>query len=778
MGQASSSPSTSPISPRTTTLPRNYRGNSRENEHERFISTETTQLLTPDPEEDIEGDADVRSGDGHRSMVIGRHDGHACYHPHAIGDICYPQDEFGDLPVYKTIHRIRRDIISAIDDPYSLEQLRDPRLNVSVVRPLVVKLYDLDDLSVVANRVLRRFHEDHTGSEGLLLLSRILVGGFDPFQGAPNNVIQESSNFGWAAKSRTGANRSLPALEIAIIFQSKAFLSSSACHKVISSIYEGRIIYTPTAFMDILPYHYKNKPISLYNPREAPLFNQYRLIVPRTRNYLEVCHFLLLLVFYLYVMADRDPSTFGGMELLFIVYTSGWSLDQFCSILEHGWHVYTQNLWSFLDVTFAVIFGIYLALRFKGWHTYNVCTGQHALDVLALGAPVLVPRLAFNLMSENMLFISLRAMMRYFTVLTILAVWCFAGFLLSMIWLGNGIHEPITVSKWMLWIWFGLDGTGITTSAQFYWLLGPILMVTFAFLGNTLFLTILVSMLSTTFSTIVSNATAEIQFRRAVLTLEGVKSDSLFAYFPPFNILALFVLMPLKFVLTPRWFHKINVAAVRFLNAPLLLLIGYLERRQLWAGPRRQKEAEQLPRLPHRPRLWDFSRGFSVHGDLQAVFDAEPPSDIASEIGIESDNDIRRDLNVFENDFAREFNGSTKSKSGQNPFNPREHMKRRDTANSAKRIRRDSVAPFAGMTIPKYLRDLLNEGSSDEEGEDIKGRLEKLEQCMGRVEGLLGRLCRDLDGKSEEGGGEDGDVGGDGTLSDLDTSVAVEFSDD
>jgi hypothetical protein len=36
----------------------------------------------------------------------------------------------------------------AVDDPYSLEQLRDPRLNVSVVRPLVDRLYDLNDLSV------------------------------------------------------------------------------------------------------------------------------------------------------------------------------------------------------------------------------------------------------------------------------------------------------------------------------------------------------------------------------------------------------------------------------------------------------------------------------------------------------------------------------------------------------------------------------------------------------------------------------------------------------
>lgn len=142
-------------------------------------------------------------------------------------------------------------------------------------------------------------------------------------------------------------------------------------------------------------------------------------------------------------------------------------------------------------------------------------------------------------------------------------------------------------------------------------------MVAFAFLGNTLFLTILVSMLSTTFSTIVSNATAEIQFRRAVLTLEGVKSDAIFAYQPPFNILALFILTPLTYVLTPRWFHKVNVAAVRTLNAPLLLLIGVIERRTLWAGSRREYEAGHLPRSRSRPSLWDFSRGFSVHGDIQ-----------------------------------------------------------------------------------------------------------------------------------------------------------------
>lgn len=189
---------------------------------------------------------------------------------------------------------------------------------------------------LVANRILRRFHEDNPGSQGLLLLAQILVGGFDPFQGASEEVRQEQSTLSWTTKTRTGYKRKLPALEIAIITESKTFLSSSACQRVVSAIYEGRVVYTPTSFIDILPDHYKQKPISLYNPRKAPMFNQYRLIVPRTRNILEICQFMILLVLFLLVMADRDPSTFGFMEVVFIVYTCGWVLDQFSSILEHG----------------------------------------------------------------------------------------------------------------------------------------------------------------------------------------------------------------------------------------------------------------------------------------------------------------------------------------------------------------------------------------------------------------------------------------------------------
>lgn len=62
---------------------------------------------------------------------------------------CYASTH-SQLPVYKNIHRIRRDIISVVEDYLSLDQLRDMRINVSVVRPLVDKFYEQDDISIGA----------------------------------------------------------------------------------------------------------------------------------------------------------------------------------------------------------------------------------------------------------------------------------------------------------------------------------------------------------------------------------------------------------------------------------------------------------------------------------------------------------------------------------------------------------------------------------------------------------------------------------------------------
>ncbi|KAL2867471.1 uncharacterized protein BJX67DRAFT_380819 [Aspergillus lucknowensis] len=580
-------------------------------------------------------------------------------------DYHFHNDPYAGLPVFATIHWIRQHIMKLISksyDPYTIEQLQELRINTVIVRPLVDRLYNSDNLSViycllvnrmhflrqqtsqshlqtvstaratlcelVACRVLWRFDDENPGAEGIVLLTNILVAGFEPFQNAPKEVLSRlPGTMRWPVQRRGGYESKLTALELAIISDSKVLLSSSSCRKVIDAVYCGNITYTPLSSVDILPDHYKHRPVSVYNPRKASRLNHYRLIVPRLRSMIEVCQFIVLLVLYVLAMVYREGLELTAVEMIFCAYTCGWILEEFAAIIEHGWHVHMQNLWSFLDLIFIFIFFAYLTLRTYSQVTAQAELAKGALNILSISAPILVPRLAFNLIPDNLLFISLRAMMRDFTIYSLLAVWCFAGFFISMKWLlkiENPDADPgaATISKWMLWIWFGLDGTGIEQSVDFHTVLGPTLMITFSFLGNILFLTILVAMLTNTFSKIAVNADEEIQFRRAVLTFEGVKSDAIFAYWPPINILALVLLLPLKFVLSPRQFHTVNVAATRVLNAPLLLLISTYERYQM-----------SSPAQPHRRSRWSALCGWTFtglfpHEAIHAVFDWDSPQEL------------------------------------------------------------------------------------------------------------------------------------------------------
>ena len=575
----------------------------------------------------------------------------------------------------------------------------------------------------MAIKVLQLNDVDSLEPETLLLLAKVLVADFDPFQNAPNEVTQDNGqSFSWAIGEKERSGMQSTALELAIISESKSFLSSSACQKVIDAIHKGRVIYTPFSPIDILPDHYKHRPISIYDPRKAPLLNQYRLIVPRTRYVLEICQFGLLLLLYLLVMVNRDGCKFTWYELTFGVYTFGWVLDQFASVLEHGWQVYTQNLWSFLDVIFAFTYGVYLILRVYGMAAQNIELSRLALDILTTGAPVLIPRLAFNLMSNNMLIVALREMMADFSILSLLAVWCSAGFLLAMTWLSNGLHDPTTISKWMLWVWFGLDGTGIEKSVDFHQVLGPLLMIAFAFLGNTLFLTLLVAMLSHDFSAIVANATIENQYRRAVFTFGGVKSDSIFAYQPPFNILAVCLLLPLKFMVSPRWFHKINVAAIRTLNAPLLLVVCLYERRYLW----RDRERKEFGPSGQRSRgFWNLSK-FSAYSGVRAVFNNEP-----SESSLHDLPDINKSTVNIASDRSPVIRESY----------------RNETSRSTQRRRKSHssfpASPF-GLTNRMY-----NVPHALETRKEFKQRIDALEASTKRIEDAISKLCERLDESKE-----------------------------
>jgi hypothetical protein len=81
-------------------------------------------------------------------------------------------------------------------------------------------------------------------------------------------------------------------------------------------------------------------------------------------------------------------------------------------------------------------------------------------------------------------------------------------------------------------------------------------------------------------------------------------------------------------MVSPRWFHKINVTAIRTLNAPLLLIICLYERRYLWKDSQRKEFGPQGRRSRG---FWGLPK-FSIYGGVRAAFNHEPSEPLLYDI--------------------------------------------------------------------------------------------------------------------------------------------------
>ena len=117
-----------------------------------------------------------------------------------------------------------------------------------------------------------------------------------------------------------------------------------------------------------------------------------------------------------------QPDNINSYEVWLVVYASGFALDKFAtvlgsvkrfqlgfvllakrSVLEHGMGIYVRNLWNSIDLCFCAIFGLYLVLRILDLSDASSIYFAESLNVLACGAVILFPRLAFLVVSNNAL---------------------------------------------------------------------------------------------------------------------------------------------------------------------------------------------------------------------------------------------------------------------------------------------------------------------------------------------------------------------------------------
>lgn len=273
-----------------------------------------------------------------------------------------------------------------------------------------------------------------------------------------------------------------------------------------------------------------------------------------------------------------------------------------------------------------------------------------AFDILSCAACILFPRLAFFAVSDNVVVLSLRAMIAQFVFFIGIAAICFSGLLFAL-WtlaIDNRSQQTswsISSIAWlMVQIWFGNTSLSFDQATSFHPILGPILMTIFAALSNTLLLTILICILSNTVARIDSNATQEHLYQYTISTIEGVKSDALFSYQPPFNLVALIILKPASWFLSPRALHSTNVFLIKLTSLPQLIVIGLYERHLCSCRRFRSsgKDAaysfyNSLPRHIRNIPLVEALVGSASNDLYDAIFEVEVAEDF--DIFDESDDD-------------------------------------------------------------------------------------------------------------------------------------------
>ncbi|KAI0042867.1 hypothetical protein FA95DRAFT_1609847 [Auriscalpium vulgare] len=571
-----------------------------------------------------------------------------------------PSEEYlASVKVFPFIPRLKKDVIQNIDSALTWDQLTASDINFAIVRPLVFKYARIRNPSIVYVCLVVRSHflaaaegdlafagvsqarahlceilamklVNHFANNRIELVA-VLTTSWSPLAGASHDVFAEVCSI-LGTKHNEDVDDPQSALEMAIATRAKRFISSPLVQQVVNDIYTGRVVYGTASTGPIVADTYKQRAIEIYDSRNASWLNHYRLRVPKYGAILEFLNFACLLITFILCLSYRDVNALHPFEVLFLVFAAAFALEEYTASMEHGWGIYIANMWNIFDTSFIVVTLVYVGCRIKGLAYNDPDASDLGFDILACGACILFPRLAFFLVSNNVVILALRAMTAEFVFFMGIAAICFSGLLFTLWTLAPSKSQwTIKAISWLLvQIWFGNTYLSFGQASSFHPFFGPILMTGFAALSNTLLLTILISILSNTFARIDENANQEYLFQFTIITLEGMQSDALFSYQPPFNLFAFAILWPASFFASPRTLHTANVFMIRLTSFPVLILISIYEK-FLYTHPSLRESTQSaaqslynsLPRPMKSLPILEAIMGTNANDIYEAIFEVD-----------------------------------------------------------------------------------------------------------------------------------------------------------
>ncbi|KAF1810471.1 hypothetical protein P152DRAFT_475685 [Eremomyces bilateralis CBS 781.70] len=330
------------------------------------------------------------------------------------------------------------------------------------------------------------------------------------------------------------------------------------------------------------PISMAKRAVTIYSFRNASLFKLSRLRVGRYRQFFTTCSFGAMLGLLVAILVRRSQYI-TAMEIVFWFFSAGFMLAEVAEFTEQGSGLFFMSFWNVFDIISALLFVVYYALRLYGIFLPTDQRRHNAYmahDILASTAVLLFPRL-FSVLDHyyyfSQLLIALRAMAWDLVAVMILIIISCSGFFVAFTF---SFSEVDFHARDAIYALFQIL-MGFTPAAWNLWpnlnLLGKAIMALFLVICHFLVVTVLITVLTNSFMAVVQNAQEEHQFLFAINTMSMVKSDALFSYIPPMNLVG-WLLAPMRYLMPFRRFVKINRTAIKITHFPILFSVFMYER--------------------------------------------------------------------------------------------------------------------------------------------------------------------------------------------------------
>ncbi|KAF1985135.1 hypothetical protein K402DRAFT_422427 [Aulographum hederae CBS 113979] len=661
------------------------------------------------------------------------------------------------LPVYNMTHAVRLLVIQRCETTLSWDQLRSPQISQFLVKPLQQEIlashFNRATLYTLMANNLQFQKEGHMnpGSVGVsktrammceLLAMRLLRDtstrelidalsyDFDPLQG----FVDPRSGTATPAAHLIKHNARISTIEIAIRAQAKKFLAHPLVVQQLEAIWAGSVVFHSAA--DNMHRRLSRQPgysrrrraygtldsqspvrqsrrenmiepnsrrsATLYDPSDSSLFKLSRLRVPRYRQIFSTISFAVMLGLFLAVLIQRSLDI-TALEVVFWFWSAGYMLDEVVGFSEQGFGLYIMSVWNAFDIGILMLLIAYYVMRLYGILMPDVrkrYIANMAYDTLASTAVLLFPRL-FSVLDHyryfSQLLIAFRMMAMDLVAILILIVICCSGFFVAFTLSFAGVDFTAGGAAYALFQML----MGFTPAAWEIWdtynLLGKAILTLFLFICHFLIVTILITVLTNSFMAVVQNANDEHQFLFAVNTISLVKSDALFSYIPPTNVLG-WLLSPARYFVSFRHFVKINRTVIKITHIPILFSIFAYERVIL-----SHLIHEPVELIERRGRTHAKMPAFALHGNS----DHYSPQPRMREPSVTTFNKDRALAEVF----------------------------RRPFKDSAGRIHRESTAEEGntGGVVHEWMTGMGQEGGASPPVEQPRSIVDRLENKRPRI---------------------------------------------